>query len=139
MSTDIVPVSNKIEGVFSQIPDIPLWVCKAIYNFGKALLDDDRMDIGYFQYYGRFGHVYHGKTSRNHPSPFHHWQPAVLMIFTSQLLTILNKAKEIYAVYKEADEMFEDEEDEFDKTKVIKVNSRVIDDKKLPELPVLYY
>ena len=141
MSTDIISYNPnvKIEKIFNQMPDIPLWVCKAMYNFGKALLDDDAHDIGYFQYYNRIGVTYHGKKSTNHPSAFHHWQPAVFMIITSQLLTILHKAKEVYTVYKEADELFEDEEDMVDKNNVVQIKGRVIEDRKIPELPALYY
>jgi hypothetical protein len=50
------------------------------------MLEDDAQDIGYFEYYGRQSHYYHGVHSPDHPSPLHHWQFAIPMIAIGKLM-----------------------------------------------------
>jgi len=145
MSTDLVPVDTKnVDKLLNSIPDIPLWVCRSIYDIGLALLRDDAHDIGYFQYYNRQGAYYHGRKTMNHNSPIHHWQPAIIMIILSQVLGLLTKTKEIYADFVEADKLYEDEDkddEKIDESKIISVNYKVLEDKgKLTDkIPTVYY
>ena len=115
-----------------------------MYDVGKALLVDDKMDIGYTIYYNRKGHLYHGRRSPHHPSALHHWQLAIPMILGSQILALIAKAKEVYTAFQEVDGIFE--EDEIDRENAIPVKYTVLDEsvnpeliKKLPELPQIYY
>lgn len=61
------------------------------------LLWDDIDDLGYFTYFGRKNHVYHGKPSPDHPSPFHHWQWAGWFMLVGELLAYADVAKELQA------------------------------------------
>lgn len=83
-----------------------LAIADIIHTTGVHLLEDDAQDIGYFEYYGRQSHYYHGKHSPDHPSPLHHWQFAVPMIAIGKLLGIAGVAKAM----TEEDEPIEQEE-----------------------------
>ena len=83
------------------IPDIPMEFAQAIRDLGLVLLNDDVHDIGYFSYYGRKNHVYKGKVSPNHPSPFHHWQVAIGMLFAAKFMGMISLARENMEAYHE--------------------------------------
>jgi hypothetical protein len=97
-----------IENISSNLPDIPLYFAEAVYNIGFALLQDDIHDVGYFAYSDRKFHKYHGKTSPDHPSPWHHWQVGVVFLFMSQLMGLMSKVKENLQVMKEIEGLDDD-------------------------------
>lgn len=63
-----------------------LALAEIIHSTGVTLLEDDASDIGYFEYYGRKDHYYHGVHSPDHPSPFHHWQVSLPLIAFGKML-----------------------------------------------------
>jgi hypothetical protein len=71
-------------------------LAKAVYNLGHSLIHDDSGDLGYMSYYGRKNHTYHGKSSPNHPSPFHHWQIGTLLCMVAQFMSIGALAQDVY-------------------------------------------
>ena len=90
--------SNKLLKI---IPDIPMEFAAAIHDLGLVLLNDDIHDIGYFTYYGRRHHVYKGKRAPDHPSPFHHWQVAIGMLFAAKFMGMVSLARENLQAYRE--------------------------------------
>jgi hypothetical protein len=50
---------------------------KQLSLLGQVLLDDDWHDLGWYEYYNRYGHP-------DHPSPFHHWQIGAFFIFIAE-------------------------------------------------------
>lgn len=73
-------------------------IAKMLWTFGENLIKDDASDLGYASYSGRQNHIYHGKRSPDHPSPFHHYQLGTLMCMAAQLLqlsTVASEAQEI--------------------------------------------
>lgn len=73
-------------------------IIKMMWDFGEALVRDDAGDLGYASYRGRHNHIYHGKRSPDHPSPFHHYQVGTLMCLAAQLLqlgTVADEAREV--------------------------------------------
>ena len=83
---------------------------KILYNIGKAMIYDDKGDLGYANYRGRTSHTYHGKKSPNHPSPFHHWQVGSALVLLSQFLSLNNVAKDAMEIAKENDEIDDDKQ-----------------------------
>lgn len=69
---------------------------KLFYQIGEHLLRDDISDVGYFNYRNRQHHYYHGKRSPDHPSPFHHWQPAIFLMAAGTILGTMAELQEIY-------------------------------------------
>lgn len=57
-------------------------------QISRTLIEDDATDIGYFEYYGRKDHYYHGVHSPDHPSPFHHWWIGGLTLAAAKLMGI---------------------------------------------------
>lgn len=81
---------------------------KILYNLGKAMIYDDKADLGYTTYYGRKSHKYNGRYSPNHPSPLHHWQAGSILVLLSQFLSLNNIAKDAMAIAQEDDEIVDD-------------------------------
>ena len=71
-------------------------LAKALYNFGHSLIQDDKADLGYFSYYGRKNHVYHGENKPHHPSPFHHYQIGTVLCMLAQFMSIGALAQDVY-------------------------------------------
>lgn len=83
------------------VPDIPMDFANAVHDLGLILLNDDIHDIGYFTYYNRRTHIYKGKRAPHHPSPFHHWQIAILMLVSAKVLGMVSLARENIEAYHE--------------------------------------
>jgi len=83
---------------------------RLMYTLGENLIKDDRADLGYGSYYGRSGHRYHGVSSPNHSSPFHHYQVGTVLCLLAQMLRLTNVAAE--AQEATADINFEDFEED---------------------------
>lgn len=78
------------------LPTSPLYsLSKNLHEFGRILVMDDKSDIGYFEYYDRDSHYYHGKHSPHHPSPWHHWQVGGAFMLVGQLLGTIAALKEV--------------------------------------------
>ena len=75
---------------------------KILYNIGKAMIYDDKGDLGYANYHGRRSHTYHGKNSPNHPSPWHHYQLGSVLVLLSQFLSLNSVAKDAQELYNES-------------------------------------
>jgi hypothetical protein len=67
---------------------------KCIYETGKALIYDDKADLGFTSYKGRSSHKYHGKNAPNHPSPAHHWMAGTLLVMVSQFMALAATAQQ---------------------------------------------
>ena len=78
---------------------------KLFYQIGEHLLRDDINDVGYFNYRNRRHHYYHGKHSPDHPSPFHHWQPALFMMAAGMFMGTLAELQEIHRAFTEPDDL----------------------------------
>jgi hypothetical protein len=81
--------------MIENIPHIPISVCKVIHDISYQMLYDDRHDIGYFQYWGRNDHFYHGKPAPDHPLPSHHWQFSIFGMMFAQLGAMCSQLKEM--------------------------------------------
>lgn len=81
--------------LINRLPHIDLDMCRVLHDFGLLCINDDYMDVGYFQYRGREGHTYQGKASPDHPSPFHHWQVGAASITIAQIGGMMYKIKEV--------------------------------------------
>ena len=69
---------QKSLSMLDNLPWIDINICKFLHELGLSLIKDDRMDVGYTQYFGRESHYYRGQQSPDHPSPFHHYQIGVI-------------------------------------------------------------
>ena len=57
------------------------------------MLEDDAQDLGYYEYYGRKDHYYHGVHSPDHPSPLHLWLISLPAMAFGKLLGLLSVVK----------------------------------------------
>jgi hypothetical protein len=84
--------ASSIKDVINFDPNL----AKAIYNLGHSLIQDDKADIGWMTYRNRHNHIYHGKKSPDHLSPFHHYQVGSLLCMLAQFMSIGALAQDVY-------------------------------------------
>lgn len=74
---------------------------KIMWDLGENLIHDDKDDLGYFSYKNRKNHRYHGVSSPDHASPFHHWQFGAFLVLSSLMLTLGNMAHDAKEIMDE--------------------------------------
>ena len=80
---------------------IPDEVYKLMSELGSALIQDDKRDLFRTVYRHRPNYKYHGKVSKHHDSPVHHWMGGTLLVLLSQLGILHNTAMEAQEVARE--------------------------------------
>lgn len=123
--------------------DIPISFFEMIHNISMYLLHDDAHDLGFFSYYNRNSHYYQGKRSPDHPSPFHHYQIAIIGLLFAQVGSLFYKGKEMYDSFKkieggdlsDLDQSLIDTLETDNTISLDDYNNEVSDIKKINELP----
>ena len=83
---------------------IPDEVYKLMYELGHALILDDKRDLFRTVYKHRPNYKYHGKVSKHHISPVHHWMGGTLLVLLAQFGILANTAAEAKALVEEMED-----------------------------------
>lgn len=71
-------------------------ISAVLHDISEKMIEDDKYDVGYFEYYGRSkGNPHIGWGTGNHESPIHHWQIGGMTLALAKLLGVLAVAKQM--------------------------------------------
>lgn len=122
-----------VENNLPPLPYIPDEIFELMHEFSLFLLKDDKSDIGYYKYFKRNGHYYHGVKSMNHPSMIHHWQIGIAGLIVAQIGGLINMARD------SMNGEIPDDEPLFEESQIIDLDESHVhyEDKKPAALPDL--